>query len=148
MTAQENSIIDQAIAILDSRLKTFELIITKPEDVKNFLRLKLEECEREIFAVLYLDTQNKLIKYSELFYGTYNEAKVWPREIAREVLATNCSSVVLVHNHPSGTQEASKADIAITKRIKECLELVDAKVLDHMIVCKGKVLSFAEEGLI
>ena len=148
MNKEEKTIIENAIQILDNELKITELLVEGPAHVKQYLRLKLESQEREVFAVLFLDNSHKLIKYVELFQGTINEASVYPREVIKEALLSNSAAMILVHNHPSGNANASPADIKITKHISECANLFDIRLLDHMIVCKGEVLSFAEKGLL
>jgi DNA repair protein RadC len=96
---------------------------------------------------MLLDSQHRLLKYTELFFGTVNAASVYPREIVKATLAVNAAAVILAHNHPSGIAEPSQADIAITKRIKDALSLIDVPVLDHIIVAQESV-SFAQRGLI
>ena len=148
MKKADKKIVDQAISILEGELKTSELNASSSITVKQFLRLKLEQCEREVFAVLFLDNSHNLIKYEELFQGTINQASVFPREIIKEALINNAAALILSHNHPSGIKEASRADINITDQIKKCASLFDIRLLDHMIVCKGEVLSFSETGLL
>jgi len=101
-----------------------------------------------VFAVLMLDAQNRLIEYVELFRGTVSQASVYPREVVKESLARNAAALVLVHNHPSGVAEPSRADEHLTQTLKAALALVDVRVLDHLIVAGSDVLSFAERGLL
>lgn len=143
----EDSIIKDALAILAKRIKKPETYITCPDDAKSFLRLKLAECEHEVFAVLFLDTRHGIIKYEEMFRGTIDGATVYPREVVKAALACNAAAVIFAHNHPSGNSEPSMADQAITKRLKAALDLVDIRVLDHLVVGE-KITSFAEQGLI
>jgi len=116
--------------------------------VKQFLMSQLRHQQREVFAVLYLDSQHCLIAFEELFQGTINSAHVHPREIAKSALKHNAAAVILAHNHPSGVAEPSQSDQLITKDICNALNLLDISVIDHMIVGDSKVTSFAELGLI
>ncbi len=122
--------------------------LSKPELVKEFLRLRLNAAlEHEVCGVILLDSQNRLIDYVEPFRGTINQASVYPREIVKMALHHNALSVILVHNHPSGVAEASQADIALTRHLKQALALVDVRLLDHFIVADSTVLSMAEQAL-
>ena len=104
--------------------------------------------EHEVFAVLFLDTQHRLIEYSELFRGTIDSASVYPREVLKEALRLNAAAVIVSHNHPSGNPEPSAADKSLTKRLREALAMVDVRVLDHIIVGGTETTSFAEQGLL
>ena len=120
---------------------------TNPEHTKHYLSMKLGHQEREVFAVLFLDNQNQLIRYQELFYGTVDSASVYPREVAKAALQANAAAVIFAHNHPSGIAEPSSSDRRITTRLVDALKLLDIRVLDHVVV--GLVcVSFAERGLI
>jgi DNA repair protein RadC len=101
-----------------------------------------------VFAVLFLDVQHRLIKLEELFQGTLTQTSVYPREVARRALMLNAASVVLAHNHPSGVAEPSRADEFLTQSLKTALALIDVRVLDHLIVGRGQVVSMAERGLV
>ena len=121
---------------------------TSPAAVKEYLRAKLAGFEHEVFAVLFMDTQHRLIEYAEMFRGTIDGASVYPRELVKEALRLNAAAVIISHNHPSGNPEPSGADRALTQRLKEALGLVDVRVLDHVIVAGTDTTSFAERGLI
>ena len=121
---------------------------SSPTAVKEYLRAKLAGFEHEVFAVLFLDTQDRLIAYAEMFRGTIDSASVNPRELVKEALRLNAAAVIVSHNHPSGNSEPSGADKALTQRLKESLVLVDVRTLDHIIVAGGNITSFAERGLI
>ena len=121
---------------------------TSPAAVKEYLRAKLAGFEHEVFAVLFLDTQHRLIEYVEMFHGTIDSASVYPRELVKEALRLNAAAVIISHNHPSGSPEPSAADRALTQRLKEALALVDMRVLDHVVVAGSSTASFAERGLI
>ncbi len=123
-------------------------VLSSPQVVRDFLRVRLSGLEHEIFAVLMLDAQHALIDYVELFRGSVSQTTVYPREVVKEALARNAAAVVLVHNHPSGHTEPSRADEHLTQTLKSALALVDVRVLDHLIVAGTDVLSFAERGLI
>lgn len=115
--------------------------------VKQYLTSQLRHREREIFSVLFLNSQHQLIAYEELFYGTLDSASIHPREIAKRSLSLNAAAVILAHNHPSGIAEPSQPDIQITRQIKDSLNLIEVRTLDHMIVGNGAVTSLAERGL-
>lgn len=116
--------------------------------VKDFLLTHLQHLKREVFACLFLDTQHRLIQFEKIFYGTIDSAHVHPREIVKRALELNACSVILAHNHPSGVITPSQSDKYITQRICKALALVELKTVDHMIVGKNAVLSFAELGLL
>ncbi|MCQ9122002.1 RadC family protein [Rodentibacter pneumotropicus] len=123
-------------------------IFTEPETVKFYLRMELQQEEREIFMVLFLDNQHRLIKKERLFLGTINVANVYPREIIKEALYCNAAAIILVHNHPSGIAEPSHADQLVTQKICEAAELMEIRVLDHFIVGKNDCYSFAEHNFL
>ena len=115
--------------------------------VRVFLKIHLGRYDHEVFAVLFLDSSHRLIEYVELFRGTVDTAQVHPREVIKEALARNAAAVILAHNHPSGIAEPSHADVRITMRLKEALDLVGVMVVDHMIVGES-ITSFVELGLL
>lgn len=123
-------------------------VMSSPAAVRDFLRLRLGLLEHEVFAVVHLDAQNRVIEYSEIFRGTVSQTSVYPREVVKEALARNSAAVLLVHNHPSGTVQPSRADEALTQTLKAALALVDVRVLDHLVVTATEILSFAERGLL
>jgi DNA repair protein RadC len=123
-------------------------VFSSPEAVKHFLQLHLSAKPHEVFAVLFLDAQNRLIVMEELFRGTLTQTSVYPREVVTQALKHQAASVVLAHNHPSGTVQPSRADEALTQTLKAALALVDVRVLDHVIVAPGVALSMAEKGLL
>ncbi|WP_188152267.1 RadC family protein [Teredinibacter waterburyi] len=116
--------------------------------VKNYLSAQLRDRHAEVFAVLMLDSQHRLISYEELFHGTIDGAAVYPREVVKKALSHNAAAVIFAHNHPSGVAEPSDADRSITQRLKDALQLVDIRTLDHMVVGDGEVVSFADRGWI
>jgi DNA repair protein RadC len=119
-----------------------------PGAVRDYLHLQLAAREHEVFAVLFLDAQHRLLQFDEMFRGTLTQTSVYPREVVRRALALNAGAVILAHNHPSGVAEPSRADEFLTQSLKSALALVDVRVLDHFVVGKGQVVSFAERGLL
>lgn len=140
------AVIEQALQLLAAEVQGANAL-TSPAVVKDFLRLKLGERPHEVFAVVFLDTQNRVLSFEELFRGTLSQTSVYPREVVKEALARNAAAVVLVHNHPSGSAEPSRADEVLTSTLRQALALVDVRVLDHLVVTRTSVLSFAERGL-
>ena len=122
--------------------------LSSPDAVRRYLRLLLEQRRVEVFVGLFLDAQNRLIAARELFSGTLTQTSVYPREVVKGALSHNAASVIFAHNHPSGVAEPSRADETLTKTLKQALALVDVRVLDHFIVGRGSILSFAERGLL
>lgn len=122
-------------------------VLTSTAAVKDLLRSKLQDQEHEVFAILYLDSNHGILHYEALFKGTIDGAMVYPRVVIKKVLEYKASSVIFAHNHPSGASDPSKADIAITDRLKKALDLIDVRVLDHFIV-GHEIVSFSERGLI
>lgn len=119
-----------------------------PEAVKDYLRLALGGRQQEVFLVLFLDSQNRLIASEELFHGTLTQTSVYPREVVKRALVNNAASVLLSHNHPSGLAEPSQADKLLTTALKQALALVDIRVLDHIVIGEQEAFSFAERGLL
>ncbi|MDV7104186.1 DNA repair protein RadC [Vibrio sp. TH_r3] len=122
--------------------------ISSPQDTKMYLSSRLRDKQREVFLLLYLDSQYHIITDEILFEGTIDGASVYPREVVKRALFHNATAIIVAHNHPSGLTEPSSADKSITVRIADALALVDIVLLDHFIVGDGEVLSFAERGLI
>lgn len=118
------------------------------QSVRTYLQLELRDQGREIFHVLFLDGRHRLICAESLFFGTINSATVHIREVVKRGLELNAAALIIAHNHPSGVAEPSQADIRLTERIKEALNLVDIRLLDHFVVGDGEPLSLAERGLI
>ncbi|MEG1214773.1 MAG: DNA repair protein RadC [Leclercia sp.] len=119
-----------------------------PEMTREFVRSQLAEEEREIFMVIFLDNQNRVLKHCRLFSGTLSHVEVHPREIVREAIKVNAAGVILAHNHPSGRAEPSKADRDVTTRIMKCCQFMDIRVIDHLVIGRGEYVSFAEHGWI
>ena len=123
-------------------------VFASPDAVKHYLQLQLAVRSHEVFAVLFLDVQNRLLAMEELFRGTLTQTSVYPREVVLRALHHQSAAVVLAHNHPSGSVQPSRADEALTQTLKAALALVDVRVLDHVIVAPGGALSMAERGLV
>jgi DNA repair protein RadC len=123
-------------------------VFGSPGAVKHYLQLHLAARAHEVFAVLFLDAQNRLLAMEELFRGTLTQTSVYPREVVLRALKHGSAAVVLAHNHPSGTVQPSRADEALTQMLKAALALVDVRVLDHVIVAQGEALSMAEKGML
>lgn len=123
-------------------------VFDSPASVKDYVALQLAGREQEVFAVLFLDSQHRLLRLEELFHGTLAQTSVYPREVVRRALALNAGAVILAHNHPSGVAEPSRADEHLTQALKSALALVDVRVLDHLVVGQGLVVSMAERGLL
>jgi DNA repair protein RadC len=119
-----------------------------PGLVRDWLRLKLAHLAHEVFGALWLDAQNRLIAYEELFRGTLTQTSVYPREVVKHALSCNAAAVILAHNHPSGVCEPSHADQALTRALQQALALVDVKLLDHFVIAGNEAVSLAERGLL
>jgi DNA repair protein RadC len=143
----------QLVAVLEMarRALTQELqekaIMNSPLAVKQFLQLELAQLKHEVFAVLFLDVQNRLLSFQPMFRGSLAQTMVYPREVAKLALALGADGVVLAHNHPSGSTKPSHSDMMLTRTMQESLALIDVTVRDHIIVAQGRYLSMAEEGL-
>ena len=123
-------------------------VFSDPGAVKHYLQLHLAAKPHEVFAVLFLDAQNRLLGMEELFRGSLTQTSVYPREVVLRALHYQAAAVVLAHNHPSGSVQPSRADEALTHTLKAALALVDVRVLDHIIVAAGESCSMAEKGLV
>ncbi|MBQ0131104.1 MAG: DNA repair protein RadC [Comamonas sp.] len=121
-------------------------VFASPQAVKHFVQMHLAHRPHEVFAVLFLDSQNRLIAMEEMFRGTLSQTSVYPREVALRALHHHAAALILAHNHPSGSVQPSLADRALTRSLQSALALLDVRVLDHVIVAQGATLSMAEEG--
>jgi len=122
--------------------------IRSPSDTETFLQSKMRHLGHELFCCLYLDNRHRVLRFDEMFRGTIDGTSVYPREVVKEALKINAAAVILAHNHPSGVAEPSQADERITRRLKSALELVDIRLLDHLIIGDGRATSLAARGLI
>ena len=123
-------------------------VMNSPQVLRDWLRLYCAGLEHEIFLVLYLDANHRLIEAQELFRGTLTQTSVYPRELVKGALARNAAALAVAHNHPSGQAEPSRADEYLTQTLKSTLSLVDVRVLDHFVVAGDQIVSFSERGLI
>ncbi|MFO1226631.1 RadC family protein [Roseateles sp.] len=123
-------------------------VLSEPQAARQFLQLKLGHLGHEVFAVLFLDAQLRLIQLEEMFRGTLTATAVYPREVAKRALELGASAVMLAHNHPSGVAEPSRADELITQNLVRALAVLDVRVVDHFVVGQDQVVSFAERGLL
>lgn len=145
--ATSEEILANARALLARSIRRGKLL-ESPRAVHDYLSVTLGTLPYEVFGILHLDNRHRLIEWQELFRGTLDGATVHPREVVKEALARNTAACILVHNHPSGVAEPSQADELITRRLKEALALVDIRVLDHVVVAGGELISMAEKGLL
>jgi DNA repair protein RadC len=145
--ATTDEIIDAARERIARRVRRGSAL-SSPKATRDFLTLKLGTQEFESFCVIFLDNRHRVIEFVELFRGTIDSAAVHPREVVREALQRNAAAVILAHPHPSGVAEPSVADEQITRRLVDALQLVDIRVLDHILVAGGDAVSFAERGLL
>ena len=148
LTPYAQRTIRRAINLLDKYLRQPGISFTSSTAARDWLRLQLARQEREVFMVLYLDNQHRLLESETLFAGSINHVRVHPREVLKSALRFNAAAVVLVHNHPSGDPEPSQCDRNITGRLKEALALVDVNTLDHLVIGSDGIVSFAERGWI
>lgn len=139
-------LVQQALALLAYEVHEADALAS-PDAVRDYLRLLLGDRPHEVFAVVFLDAQHRVIETLEMFRGTLTQTSVYPREVVIEALTRNAAAVILCHNHPSGHAEPSRADVALTQTLKSALTLVDVRVLDHFIVTRSAVVSLAERGL-
>lgn len=147
LSAKRQRQIAEAANMLRENLANYSVAFTHPSRSKDFITLRIGAKERENFIVLFLDNQHKLIRDEILFKGTINAASVYPREVVKRALELNAAAVILGHNHPSGNSDPSNADINITRTIKKACDLLDIRVLDH-IITGTTVTSLTERGLL
>ena len=145
-SATEDEIIETALSIINTRFKKGTMI-TEPKHTHDFLKLELAHEEHELFAVMWMDNRHQVIAFEALFRGTIDAASVYPREVVKSALEHNAAACILCHNHPSGLAEPSYADKSITQKVKDALNLIDVRTLDHIIVAET-TYSFAEHGLL
>lgn len=144
---EEAQTIARAIAFLDARLRTGPVFST-PSDIRDYLRLQAQGLTYEVFFVLFLDAQHRLIAYEGMFRGTLTQTSVYPREVVMRALQLHAAAIVCHHNHPSGQARPSRADEALTQTLKSALALVDVRVLDHFVTTDHEAVSMAEMGLL
>ncbi len=145
--AQLQAIFEMSRRALTEQMQTRD-VLTSPKQVRDYLCLKLGAFNREVFMVLFLDAQNRVVATEEMFSGTLTQTSVYPREVVKRALHHNAASVIFAHNHPSGIAQQSLADETLTAALKQALALMDVRVLDHFIVAGNSILSFAERGIL
>ena len=145
--AQLQAVMELAQRALAEQLQAGKLL-SSPDTVRQYLRCALGRQQHESFVVLFLDVKNRLLASEEMFRGTLTHTSVYPREVVKAALSHNAASVLLAHNHPSGSPEPSEADLLLTRALTQALALVDVRVLDHFVVAGTRVHSFAEHGQI
>jgi DNA repair protein RadC len=140
-------LVQKALDLLACEVREADALAS-PDVVRDYLLLLLGDRPHEVFAVVFLDAQNRVLEAIEMFRGTLTQTSVYPREVVIEALSRNAAAVILAHNHPSGHAQPSTADGALTQTLKSALALVDVRVLDHFVVTRSAVVSFAERGLL
>ena len=145
--AQPTEIVDAAQVAIDAMFPQGTLM-DSIHTVRLFLTTRISTREREVFLCLFLDNKHRLIQAEELFFGSIDSSPVFPREVVKRALHFNCAAVIFAHNHPSGNQEPSPADLAITRRLKEALALVEVRVIDHLVIGGTHSVSLAERGIL
>ena len=145
--AQLHASLEMGRRYLAERLKR-GVALQSVEDTRAYLQAELRDRTQEVFCCLFLDNRHRVLAFEELFRGTLNGTAVYPREVVRRALSHNAAAVILVHNHPSGVAEPSRADELLTTRLREALALIEVRLLDHLIVGDGEMVSFGERGLI
>ena len=144
--SNDYDVIAHALAIVEGKLRKPGGALNSPTLVKNLFTLRLAQKEHEVFEVVFLDTQNRMIAVESMFTGTLTQTSVYPREVVKRSLHHNAGGVIFAHNHPSGLAEPSRADELLTNQLKIALGLVDVRVLDHIVVAGMQTVSFAETG--
>ena len=144
---KEDRLIKRAMKVLESRV-TYGPVMQSPATVREYLVLRFAGLQREVFTCLFLDTRHRVIACEDLFHGTLGSAAVHPREVARRALELNAAAVILAHNHPSGVPEPSRCDEALTRKLRDALDLIEVRVLDHLVIGGASAVSFAERGLL
>ncbi|MCK9797411.1 hypothetical protein BK634_02115 [Pseudomonas chlororaphis] len=143
--AQLQAVLEMARRHLAETLRR-ESVLESPLAVRDYLKAMLRHELHEVFGCLFLDTKHRVLAFEALFQGSIDSTSVYPRQVVRRALAHNAAAVIFCHNHPSGVAEPSQADRILTHHLKEALELIDVRVLDHFIVGEGEPLSMAEYG--
>jgi DNA repair protein RadC len=143
----QDQTIKRALRILEARMRNTSAL-SSPSSVRDYLRILLHDRGHEVFVVVFMDAQHRVIASEELFRGTLTQTSVYPREVVKAALAHNAGAVLFAHNHPSGVTEPSRADELLTQALKQALALIDVKVLDHFVIAGAGAVSFAECGLL
>lgn len=145
--ARAEEVLQQARRVLSHRVRR-GATMSSPQAVKDYLGVQIGMLEYEVFCVLFLDAQHRIIELKQMFRGTVTQTSVYPREVVKAALSLNAVALILAHNHPSGAAEPSRADEFLTQTLKAALALVDVRVLDHFVVAGADCVSFSERGLV
>lgn len=141
-----DDIIAKALEVIEGRLQVPGKTLSDPKAAGQYFKLKLAERDREVLAVLFMDTRHRMLAFEELFHGTIDGAEVHPREVVKRALYYNAAACLIGHNHPSGDPEPSAADRAVTAQLKQALSVVDVRLLDHFVIGRGEPVSMAMRG--
>jgi DNA repair protein RadC len=144
---QLQAVLELSKRYLDESIKR-QSAISCPEDTRQYFKSQLRDRPYEVFAAVFLDSRHQVIEFEELFRGTIDGASVYPREVVKKALEHNAAALIVAHNHPSGIAEPSQSDERITERLKQALDLVDIRLLDHLIIGDGDIVSLAERGVL
>ncbi len=142
-----DKLIQLAADVMESQIVKRDRVAS-PDEMKVFIKLKIGALEHEVFTAFFLSNSHEILAHEVMFRGTINGASVHPREVVKEALKHNAAAVIFAHNHPSGNREPSEADKAITIKLKDALNMIDIRTLDHFIVTRDSITSFAEKGLL
>ena len=145
--AEADDVLTAARRVLSAKVRRGSSM-QSPQVVKDYLQIHMAELEHEVFAVLFMDAQHRVIEFREMFRGSVAHTSVYPREVVKAALTLNAAAVILAHNHPSGEPTPSRADEMLTQTLRTALALVDVRVIDHVVVATAGVASFAERGLL
>ena len=148
LTDSDRVTLSAAAAIYERVLTSRGVALTSPRDAGDFIKARLFGYPYEVFACLFLDNRHRVLCFTEIFRGTVDGAQIFPREVVKEALSVNACAVLFAHNHPSGVADPSQADRAITRELRDALQLVSVRVLDHLIIGDGEPVSMAARGLI
>ena len=148
LSPEDRESVSNAIRCLEARYLVTQDVMTSPDLVKDYFRLRMMDIPYEVFSVLFLDTRHRVLRYQELFRGTISSAAVHPREVARIAIEVNAAAILVGHNHPSGDPEPGHADMQLTENLKNALALIDVRLLDHIVVGCEDAVSFAERGIL
>ena len=146
--ASVNEVLEQASAYVQEHQSMVGTVIKSPADTEKFLKDALGNLQKEKFSIMFLDNRHRVLAFETMFEGTIDGTSVYPREVVKRSLELNAAAVIFSHNHPSGVAEPSQADERITKRLKEALDLVDVRVLDHIVVGGSNHTSLASRGML
>ena len=148
MDEADSAVVAQALEILRKRLGRNGVVMSSPKSVRDYCTLQVADRDHEVFGVLFLDAQHRLIASDVMFRGTLTQTSVYPREVVKAALHHNAAALILYHNHPSGVAEPSRADEALTRALQSACALIDVRIIDHIVTTGTVSASFAERGLL